>query len=55
MDHLDIDLFCKVYSEILSDHYSNEYGVDVTVKLTAIRKDGIPEKIRREVRQRECN
>lgn len=44
MDHLNIGLFCKVYSEILSEHYSNEYGTDITIKLTAIKKDEIPGK-----------
>ena len=35
MDHLNIDLFIKVWSEILSDHYG------VSVKLTAIKKEEI--------------
>lgn len=43
MDHLSIDRFLKVWAEILSEHYSNEYGADVTIKLTAIRKNKIPE------------
>lgn len=38
MDHLSIDRFLKVWSEILSDHY------DVSVKLTAIKKKEIAEK-----------
>lgn len=33
MDHLSINLFVKVWSEILSDHY----GVDI--KITATRKE----------------
>lgn len=33
MDHLNIDRFLKVWSEILSDHYG------VSVKLTAIKKE----------------
>lgn len=33
MDHLSIERFIKVWSEILSDHYG------VSVKLTAIKKE----------------
>lgn len=33
MDHVNIDLFVKVWSEILSDHY----GADI--KITATRKE----------------
>ena len=35
MEHLNIDRFLKVWSEILSDHYG------VEVKLTAIKKEEI--------------
>ncbi len=44
MDHLNIGRFLKVWAEILSDHYSDKLGVDVTIKLTATKKEEIAER-----------